>query len=127
LGKTLEECANKYRGFCKKYRPKSKPETRNHWGNKLLAGMKVKSKGKNKSSPGQQRLPWDNWEAKNEEIEQVAEKFIFANCYNPQFVGSVLQNSHYTYSNDEDDQYQVSESCRLRRGGVQARTTGRCP
>ncbi|MHC5723381.1 MAG: hypothetical protein ACYTXY_04350 [Nostoc sp.] len=30
------------------------------------------------------RLPWDEWEANNGEIEKVAEKFIFANCYNPQ-------------------------------------------
>jgi hypothetical protein len=36
LGKTLEECAQKYRGFCKKYRPQPKPEKRNHWGNKLF-------------------------------------------------------------------------------------------
>ncbi len=37
------------------------------------------------------RLPWDEWEANNGEIEKVAEKFIFAKCYNPQFVGSILQ------------------------------------
>ncbi|MEI2581458.1 hypothetical protein [Scytonema sp. PRP1] len=37
---------------------------------------------------------WDNWEVNNEEIEKVAEQFILANCYNPQFVGGVvLQNS----------------------------------
>lgn len=55
--------------------------------------MKPKAKGK-KSSPGQMRLPWDNWEVNNEEIEKIAEQFILANCYNPQFVGGVvLQNS----------------------------------
>ncbi|MEH2156155.1 hypothetical protein [Nostoc sp.] len=82
LGRTLEECAQKYRGFCTKYRHQAKPESRSHWGSKLLAGMKGKKKGK-KSSPGQMRLPWDEWEANNGEIEKVAEKFIFANCYNP--------------------------------------------
>ena len=103
LGTTLEECANKYRGFCKKYRPQPKLETRSHWGSKLLVGMK--GKRKKKTSPGQMRLPWDDWEARNEEIEQVAEKFMFANCYNQQFVGSVLQN--FTPSMD-DAQCQVS-------------------
>ena len=28
LGKTSEECATRYRGFCKKYKPQSKPEKR---------------------------------------------------------------------------------------------------
>jgi putative transposase len=37
----------------------------------LLAGLKAKKKVK-KSSPGQMRLPWDEWEATNEEIENVA-------------------------------------------------------
>ncbi len=56
-------------------------------------------------------LPWDTWEPENEEIEQVAEKFIFANCYNPQFVGgSVLQNSDSQSLDNPDDQYQVSET-----------------
>ena len=58
--------------------------------NYLLAGLKAKKKVK-KSSPGQMRLPWDEWEATNEEIENVAWKFIFANCYNPQIASIVLQ------------------------------------
>ncbi|BAZ29838.1 hypothetical protein NIES4074_22850 [Cylindrospermum sp. NIES-4074] len=89
LGNTLEECAERYRGFCKKYRPKPKPECRNYWGSKLLAGMKAKGKRK-KSSPGQMKLPWDDWEINNEEIEKVSSKFVFANCYNPK-VADVLQ------------------------------------
>ncbi|MEC4888341.1 MAG: hypothetical protein SAL70_44605 [Scytonema sp. PMC 1070.18] len=52
LGRTLEECAAKYRGFCKKYRPQPKPEKRNHWGSRFLPSLK-KSKGKAKKSPGQ--------------------------------------------------------------------------
>ncbi|GAX42605.1 hypothetical protein NIES4075_36070 [Tolypothrix sp. NIES-4075] len=36
LGKSLEECAARYRGFCKKYKPKPKPERSYHWGSKLL-------------------------------------------------------------------------------------------
>ncbi len=37
------------------------------------------------------RLPWDEWEASNQEIEKVASKFIFANCYDIQKASIVLQ------------------------------------
>ncbi|MFM6348781.1 MAG: transposase, partial [Dolichospermum sp.] len=82
LGQTLEECATKYRGFCKKYRPQPKPEKRNRWGSQLLAGMKPQRKNK-KSSPGQLKLFWDELNFDNEEIQEVATKFVKANCYNP--------------------------------------------
>ena len=36
LGQSLDECAAKYRNFCRKYKPKSKAENRYHWGSKLL-------------------------------------------------------------------------------------------
>jgi putative transposase len=39
LGTTLEDCAQKYRGFCSRYQPKSKPAKKCHWGSRLLAGM----------------------------------------------------------------------------------------
>ncbi len=58
-----------------------------------IAGIKPKAKGK-KSSPGQMKLPWDEWEVKNEEIEKVASKFILANCYNLPFASNVLQTSN---------------------------------
>ncbi len=41
LGNTLEECAQKYRGFCQKYKPKGKTPTRSHWGSRLLAGVHI--------------------------------------------------------------------------------------
>ncbi|MEH2071177.1 MAG: hypothetical protein V7K47_23970 [Nostoc sp.] len=37
------------------------------------------------------RLPWDEWKASNDEIEKVASKFIFANCYDTQEASIVLQ------------------------------------
>ncbi|MEA5623172.1 hypothetical protein [Nostoc sp. UHCC 0251] len=52
------------------------------------------------------RLPWDEWEANNGDIEKVAEKFIFANCYNSQFVASVLQKQ----GEDEEEAQCLSES-----------------
>jgi putative transposase len=42
LGNNLEECARKYRGFCKRYNPQSKPARKSNWGNKLLAGLDLK-------------------------------------------------------------------------------------
>ncbi|MCF2147550.1 hypothetical protein IQ276_014205 [Desmonostoc muscorum LEGE 12446] len=32
-----------------------------------------------------------SWEASNPEIVDVAEKFIFANCYNPQVAGMIFR------------------------------------
>ena len=91
LGKTLTECAAKYRGFCKKYKPKAKTEKRYFWGSQFLPKV-IKGKGK-KVSPGQMRLPWDSWEASNPEVVDVAEKFIFANCYNSQVAGTIFRNN----------------------------------
>ncbi len=38
---------------------------------------------------------WEIWLKNNPEIMQIAEKFIFANCYTPAHVGEYLKN--YTY------------------------------
>ena len=83
LGNTLEECAAKYRKFCQKYKPQPKPEKKSHWGSKFLAGMKIRGKPK-KRTPGQQRLPWAEWEATNPEIQNVAKTFVLANALNPE-------------------------------------------
>jgi putative transposase len=92
------------------YRPKAKPENRNFWGSKLLGGLKAKGKRK-KSSPGQMRLPWDNWEAtNNEEIEEVATKFIFANCYDQKIAGDILQRRSQKTQKTPNSQCQVSET-----------------
>lgn len=74
-------------GYRKKYRPK--PEIRNHRGSDLLKGMKVMGKGK-KAPRGQLSL-WGEWEADNLEILAVADKFVFANCYDLQVAGDILQ------------------------------------
>ena len=87
LGETLEQCAAAYRKFCQRYRPQPKPERKNHWGSRLLAGFKPKGKAK-KTSPGQTRLPWDNWETPSEEIRRVAREFVLANCFDPQFASA---------------------------------------
>ena len=83
LGATLDLCAAAYRNFCKKYRSQPKPEKKSHWGKNLLAGIRLKKKG-DKTSPGQKRLPWDDWKAPIDEIHNIAKKFVLANCLNPE-------------------------------------------
>ena len=51
LGNSLEDCARKYRGFCKRYKPKSKPARKCGWGNKLLAGLDLKGARSSGKSP----------------------------------------------------------------------------
>lgn len=82
LGKTLEMCAAAYRKFCQNYRPKPKPEKKNYWGRNLLANVKGKINVK-KKSPGQQNL-WDEWTLPLDDIEAVSQKFVLANCFNPE-------------------------------------------
>ncbi|MGI0493717.1 transposase [Alkalinema pantanalense CENA528] len=91
LGVTLELCAEAYRKFCKHYKPQPKPEKRNRWGSKLLARIRSRSKPK-KVSPGQRSL-WEEWDAPLEEIREVAEKFVLANCFDP-----VYTSEQYNYS-----------------------------
>ena len=53
----------------------------------------LKARDKKKRSPGQMRLPWDEWEATNSEIRKVAEKFVMANCYNPKVAAQFFNDS----------------------------------
>ena len=80
LGKTLDDCAKNYRGFCKNYKPRSKPEKPNKWGSNFLPKLS-KGRGKKKVSPGQMRWPWAEWQPLNSEVLAVARQFVLANCY----------------------------------------------
>jgi len=91
LGATLDLCAAAYRKFCKRYKPKPKPERRNHWGSQKLAALRERMKAR-KTSPGQTSL-WDEWTAPLEEIQEVAKKFVLANCLNPDTVSARFENS----------------------------------
>ena len=82
----MEFCALAYRKFCKKYKPQPKLEKKSHWGSKLLAGFKPIKKPHRKS-PGQINL-WEEWQIPINEIQDVAQKFVLANCYwNPSCKG----------------------------------------
>lgn len=91
LGKTLEMCAAVYRKFCNQHRPKPKSAKKSHWGSKLLAGFKPIRKSR-KQSPGQMSL-WDDWQLPFTEIEQVAKKFVLANCRNPDIASANFTDS----------------------------------
>jgi putative transposase len=82
LGKTLEQCAARYRGFCERYKPQPKPERKSRWGNQLLAKIKAQGKARKKTSPGQKSL-WEEWDQPLEEIKIVSEQFIKANAFPP--------------------------------------------
>ncbi|MEH2229417.1 MAG: transposase [Nostoc sp.] len=69
LGKSLESCAQKYRGFCQKYKGKAKPANKKSWGDKLLAGFSLSSEAQASRVPDIKRsLP-----------QAVVEQFIQAN------------------------------------------------
>jgi putative transposase len=90
LGKTLDLCVAAYRKFCQRYKPKPKPERKNHWGSKRLAGLKIKKQGQ-KTSPGQLAL-WERWEAQMDEVHRVTAKFLRANSFNPEYALLQLPN-----------------------------------
>jgi len=93
LGPTLDLCAAAYRKFCKRYRPQPKPEKRQHWGRKKLAGLRSKMKAKAKTvSPGQKSL-WDSWDAPLDEIMTTAKTFVLANCLNPDIAAAQFSDT----------------------------------
>lgn len=69
------------RGFCKRYKPQPKPDKSYHWASKLLPKV-INCKSK-KTSPGQMRLPWVEWEIQDLLVRNVADQFVVANCYVP--------------------------------------------
>ncbi|MEM9213026.1 MAG: transposase [Cyanobacteria bacterium P01_F01_bin.150] len=87
LGESLEDCAEAYKQFCNRYKPKEKPAKKSSWGGRLLAKMEaaVKTKRKKaKTSPGQTKLslPWEQYQVLNcPEIQSIARTFISANSY----------------------------------------------
>ena len=54
----------------------------------------LSARERKKRSPGQMSLAfWDDWEASNEEIRKVAEKFVMANCYDPKVAAQFFNDS----------------------------------
>ena len=103
LGEDLEECSRKYKKFCHQYKSQEKKGKKFYWGDKLLPKLTNKKKNGHKSQKKSQQKQTDEdakrlyeiWRENNPEIVKIAEKFIFANCYNPHHVGEFLQNYSY--------------------------------
>ncbi|MBE9145832.1 transposase [Planktothrix mougeotii] len=101
LGENLEECAEKYRNFCYKYKPPEKQSKGFHWGSKLLPKLtrikKASPQNKKPHQPDEEaKRFYEIWRENNPEIVEVSEKFIFANCYNKKSVAEFLNNYiHY--------------------------------
>ncbi|MDY6784469.1 MAG: hypothetical protein SW833_18285 [Cyanobacteriota bacterium] len=76
LGATLEDCARKYRGFCNRYKTKSKTAKKCHWGNRLLAGMKVERRGRGKRGGGIAPSSPPCQVTESPEVSTVARQFI---------------------------------------------------
>jgi putative transposase len=98
MGQTLEHCAAAYRKFCQDYEPKPKPESAesgSYWGSRFLERYKLKrkpgKKKKDKTSPGQMRLPLSEWEISDAELEEIVRQFIEANCPNSKWLIKFLE------------------------------------
>jgi putative transposase len=100
LGDSLDDCAEAYRQFCKKYKPQPKPEKRNYWGSKKLANLKPKKK-LGKDSPGQRSF-WEDWNSPDDAIREVAEKFVLANCFDSKIAMQQFKGSQ-SRANEEND------------------------
>jgi len=87
LGKTLEECAKTYRGFCYRHKTSSKRQSSRHWGRHRLGNLIGSSTTtrRRRSSPGQisiQHLePWCQV-SEPPGMKAIADAFIKANTPN---------------------------------------------
>ena len=82
LGNSLEECAQKYRGFCQRYKPKGKVASQSRWGSKLLAGMSISNSSGQSRSRGSRKNRNDFPAYQISEspmVSEVARQFIEAN------------------------------------------------
>jgi len=77
LDKSLDECARKYRGFCKRYKPQKKAKKHSTWGSQMLPTL-PKSKPPNFTN-NQLVLPGLIELATDGEIDEIVSQFIQAN------------------------------------------------
>jgi putative transposase len=91
LAPNLDDCAQKYKGFCNRYTPRKKKTKINQWGKKSLAGLlgnRVTAKQKPVTT-GQMSLPFYQPELVQVSLNPIAEQalsFIQANRFNYQFL-----------------------------------------
>jgi REP-associated tyrosine transposase len=80
LGQTLDACSARYRRYCLRYRPTTKPQPSFAWGTRLLSGLSLPKRGKYECSE-QMHLGFSDsrCQVTNTRIEAVAAKFMAAN------------------------------------------------
>ena len=82
LANTLEGCAQKYKGFCNKYKPKQKTPKKSHWGSRFLGGITLnfqkRSSQKTKKSSTSFYFPPCQVTEKLE-VAKVVSQFVKAN------------------------------------------------
>ena len=61
LANTLDQCAQKYKEFCKKYKSKQKDSRKCHWGSKLLGGIVLSFDGRNSRSALEEKVINSFW------------------------------------------------------------------
>ena len=85
LANTLDQCAQKYKELCKKYKSKQKNSRKCHWGSKLLGGIVLSFDGRNSRSAKKKKklsTPFDfppTVMPDNEELAKVVSQFVVAN------------------------------------------------
>lgn len=80
LGKSLDECADQYRRFCKRYKPRKKLPRPNTRGRRILEKIQLTRLRRNKPSLDQLSLPGIRYQAlTSSELSKVAETFILIN------------------------------------------------
>ena len=81
LADNLDGCAEKYKSFCSRYKPRAKSDRRSHWGCNLLPKiLKLKPQ---QESRGQMLLPWVQ-RAQTLDLDDIvtaALDFVRANSY----------------------------------------------
>jgi putative transposase len=78
----MDGCAQKYKGFCNKYKPKQKTPKKSHWGSRLLGGITLnfekRSSQKTKKSSTSFDFPPCQVTEKLE-VAKVVSQFVEAN------------------------------------------------
>lgn len=81
LADNLDGCAEKYKNFCNRYKPRTKSDRRSHWGSNFLPKiLKLKPQ---QESKGQMLLPWAQ-RAQTLDLDDIvtaALDFVRANSY----------------------------------------------
>jgi putative transposase len=78
LGQSLDECAENYRQFCRRYTPKKKSANKSCWGSRFLP--RILKGSRRKQGGSQQRLPFAlGVETEPSVVAEVTQQFVNAN------------------------------------------------